>query len=146
VSRCSTKRDAGHVALELVLGVAVLLLPVAAVVLTLPTWSQRQTTARAIAREVGRIVARDGSCSTVVASGLSEMMAANLGLAADDVTVDLACSPGAALVPGSSLEVSVTVAMPAARLPGLGGVGAWNWTAHHRQPVDLYGSARAESS
>ncbi|HXY92567.1 MAG TPA: hypothetical protein VEP49_08840 [Acidimicrobiia bacterium] len=133
--------DAGFVALELALGVAVLLLPVAAIVLTIPTWSERQTTARAIAREVARIVARDGLCDTVVATGLATVMAANLGVRRDDVTVDLECAPGAPLPPGGSVQVDVTVRMPAVHLPALGTIGEWRWTARHREPVDLYGSA-----
>ncbi len=44
--------ERGFVAAELVLGVGLLLFPVALLVLTLPTWSERQATGRAIAREV----------------------------------------------------------------------------------------------
>ncbi len=129
-------------ATELALGVAVLLLPVVFVVLTIPSWSERQTTGRAIAREVGRAVARDGSCNMGLADGLAEMMAANLALARTDMRVELDCAPGDALAPGSDLAVSVTVRMPAVHLPALGSVGEWSWTARDRQPVDLYGSAR----
>ncbi len=77
-----------------------------------------------------------------VANGLAEMMAANLALAQTDLHVRLECEPGDALTPGSELAVSVTVRMPAVHLPALGSVGEWNWTAGHREPVDLYGSAR----
>ena len=56
--------------------------------------------------------------------------------------VELECEPGDALAPGSELAVSVTVRMPAVHLPALGTVGEWSWTARHREPVDLYGSAR----
>ena len=129
-------------ATELALGVGVLLLPVVFVVLTIPSWSERQTTGRAIAREVGRAVARDGWCDTGLAESLAEMMAANLALARADMRVQLECEPGEALTPGSELAVSVTVRMPAVHLPALGTVGEWSWTARHRQPVDLYGSAR----
>ena len=59
-------RERGFVATEFVLGVGVLLLPVVVVVLTIPTWSERQTTARAIAREVARTVAREGFCDPAV--------------------------------------------------------------------------------
>jgi hypothetical protein len=135
------RRVEGFVAAEFALGVAVLLVPVAMVVLTLPAWSQRQTTGRAIAREVARAVARDGWCNTALASGLSRMMATNLGLPPSDTEVALGCVPFAPLVPGDDVEVSVTVQMPGVHLPALGDVGAWSWTARHRQPVDRYGSA-----
>jgi hypothetical protein len=131
----------GFVALELALGVAVLLLPVSALVLVIPTWSERQTTARAIAREVGRSVAREGACSPEVAAGVAGTMSANLGLPRGDVAVTVDCEPGTALVAGGDLEVTVTVRMPAVDLPALGPVGEWSWAARHRQPVDQYGSA-----
>lgn len=138
----SQERQEGFVATELALGIAVLLVPVVVVVLTLPSWSERQTTGRAIAREVGRAVARDGWCNTVLANSFGGSMAANLGLARADLEVGLDCAPDTALVPGSAVQVSVTVRMPAIHLPALGSVGAWSWTARHREPVDRYGTAR----
>jgi hypothetical protein len=133
-------RERGFVATEFALGVGVLLLPVVVVVLTIPTWSERQTTARAIAREVARTVAREGFCDHAVAAGLAGIMATNLALPRSDLDVGLDCAPGAPLTPGEEVQVSVTVQMPAVRLPAIGSVGAWSWTARHRQPVDQYGS------
>ena len=128
-------------ATEFALGVAVLLVPVACLVLTLPTWSERKTTARAIVREVARVVASTGVCDQESARGLTEIMARNLGLARGDATIELRCRPGAPLVPGSELEAAVTVRMPAVDIPGVGPVGEWSWTARHRQPVDRYVSS-----
>jgi hypothetical protein len=139
--RHSSRHEGGFVATELALGVAVLLVPVSALVLTLPTWSQRQTTGRAIAREVARAVARAGRCDTALGWGLAGMMSRNLGLPPDDVDVAMACVPGAPLAAGSDLAVSVTISIPAVHLPAIGDVGAWSWTARHREPVDRYGSA-----
>lgn len=132
--------DEGFVATELVTGIALLLVPVACLVLTLPTWSERTTTARAIARQVARLVAGSGRCDTAAARGLTEVMARNLGLAEGDATVALDCSPGGVLAPGSQLEAVVTVRMPGVALPAVGAVGEWHWSAAHRQPVDRYGS------
>ncbi len=133
--------ERGFLATEFALGVAVLLVPVACLVLTLPTWSERKTTARAIVREVARVVASAGVCDQESARGLAEIMARNLGLPDGDATIELRCWPGAALVPGSDLEAAVTVHMPAVDLPGVGPVGEWSWTARHRQPVDRYVSS-----
>ena len=134
--------ETGFVATELAFGVAVLVLPVALLVLTFPRWSERQVTARVIAREVARRSARDAVCDRGAAQVLSATMARNLGVAPGDVMVDLDCDDGTELVPGSDVEARVTVAMPAVQVPGLGAVGAWSWTARHREPVDRYASAR----
>jgi hypothetical protein len=134
--------ERGFVAAEFALGFAVLLVPMSLVVLALPSWSERQAAARAIAREVARAVARDGFCNTAVATGLTELMAANLGVARADLELALDCRPGRDLDPGGELTVGVTVRMPGMAIPVLGAVGEWRWTAEHRQPVDAYGSAR----
>ena len=136
------QRDEGFAATELVLGVGLLLVPVALLVLTLPTWSERQTTARAMARAIARLVAAQGSCDTADAVGLGQVMARNLGLPDGDAQVRVGCTPGAPLAPGSEVQADVTVVMPAVHLLGIGDVGAWRWTASHRQPVDLYVSDR----
>ena len=134
--------ESGFVATEFAFGVAVLVLPVALLVLTFPRWSERQVTARVIAREVARRTARDGVCDRGAALAVGTTIARNLGVAPGDVRVDLACADGAGLAAGSDVEASVTVAMPAVQLPGVGAVGAWSWTARHREPVDRYVSAR----
>jgi len=133
--------DGGFVAAELALGVGLLVFPVALLVLTLPGWSERQTTARAIARETARLVTTTGTCAVGPARALAGEMAANLGLTPSDVQLAVACTPGVPLVPGSDLEVAITVRMPAVRFPGFGEAGEWSWTARHREPVDRYGSA-----
>jgi hypothetical protein len=134
------RADAGFVATEMVAGLALLLVPVACVVLTLPTWSERTVTARAIARQVARLVAGSGRCDPDAARRLTAVMARNLGLADGDASVVLDCRPGAVLPPGGDLEAVVTVRMPGVALPALGSVGGWHWSAAHRQPVDRYGS------
>jgi hypothetical protein len=134
--------DGGYVATEFALGVVALVVPVALIVLTLPRWSERQVTARSISREVARVTARDGVCDRGSAGALAAAMARNLGVGPADVTVDLSCADGEVLAPGSDVEVAVTVAMPAVQLPGVGAVGAWSWTARHREPVDRYAAAR----
>ncbi len=134
--------ESGFVATEFAFGVAVLVLPVTLLVLTFPRWSERQVTARVVAREVARRAARDGVCDAGAARAVGATMARNLGVAPGDISVDLACADGAGLAPGSDVEARVTIAMPAVQMPGVGAVGAWSWTARHREPVDRYVSAR----
>jgi hypothetical protein len=130
----------GFVATELAIGIGLLVLPVACLVLTLPTWSERQTTARAIAREVGRATAVAGRCDRVAAEALTREMAGNLGLDQRDVAVALDCASGARLARGGTVTARVTVRVPAVAIPGVGGFGAWSWTAAHTETVDPYGS------
>jgi hypothetical protein len=65
----ATRQDAGYVAAELALGVGLLVFPVAMLVLTLPTWSERQASARAIAREMARTV-----CGTATSTSRSSAL------------------------------------------------------------------------
>jgi hypothetical protein len=134
--------ERGFVATELALGIGLLVFPVAALVLTLPGWSERQATARVVAREVARSVARDGWCDADRARSIAATMAGNLGLGTGDLRVELGCASGSQLDPGGELEADVTVRMPAVAIPGVGAVGAWEWTARHREPVDRYGASR----
>ncbi len=133
-------RHGGFAALELVLGVGLLLVPIGAVVATMPRWSERQMTARSIAREVTRQATIDLFCAPNEAHALASEMASNLGVEPRDVVVAMDCPPGEALVPGEDLEVAVTITMPVLELPGLGAVSAWAWTTHCRVPVDPYAS------
>ena len=134
--------EAGFVATELALGVGLLVFPVALLVLTLPGWSERQVTARVISREVARRVAREGVCDAAAARALGAAMAHNLGVPGDGRRSTCRCSDGTPLPPGSDIEARVTVTIPAVQVPGIGAVGAWSWTARHREPVDRYVAAR----
>ena len=133
--------ERGFIATELAMGLGLLVFPVALLVLTLPGWSERQATARVISREVARRIAREGVCDRAAARALGATMARNLGVPADGFDVDVTCPGGAELTPGADVEARVTVQMPAVNIPGIGAVGAWSWTARHREPVDRYGAA-----
>lgn len=131
------KPDGGFVAAELALGIGLLLFPVAMLVVTLPTWSERQSVARAVAREVARTIAVAGTCDAERARAVAGEMAVNLGVTVTDVGLD--CAPGR-LPRGGRVTASVTVAVPAIVIPGIGAADAWRWTARHSQPVDPYRS------
>lgn len=130
--------ECGFVVVEFAAGIAVLVLPVALLVLALPTWAERQSVARVVAREVGRTVARDGRCDQAAARRTTRVIAANHGLDARDVSVTLSCAPGTALLAGGSVAVAATVTEPGLRVPGIGRVGQWSFTARHVEPVDRY--------
>lgn len=130
----------GYVAAELALGVGLLVFPVAMLVLTLPTWSERQSAARAIAREAARTVAIEGECDTGAARRVAATMAGNTGFRGGAVDVSLDCTDGQRLPRGGEVTASATVNMPAVDIPGIAEVGAWSWTARHSEPVDQYRS------
>ncbi|MBA2325265.1 MAG: hypothetical protein H0V95_01315 [Actinobacteria bacterium] len=132
--------EGGYVAAELALGIGLLVFPVAMLVLTLPTWSERQSAARAIAREAARTVAIEGECDTDAARRVGSTMAGNTGLRGGTVEVTIDCASGQRLRRGGEVTASVTVTMPAVDIPGIAEVGAWSWTARHTEPVDQYRS------
>lgn len=132
--------EGGYVAAELALGIGLLVFPVAMLVLTLPTWSERQSSARAIAREAARTVAIGGECDTGAARRVAATMASNTGLRGGAIDVSLDCPDGQRLPRGGEVTASVTVSMPAVDIPGIAEVGAWSWTARHSEPVDQYRS------
>jgi hypothetical protein len=134
------QRDGGFAAIELSAGVALLLLPVALLVLSLPEWSSRQGIARLAARDGARAVAIAGGCDPGRADRAVAAIAAGAGLPDDALRVSLDCAAGDPLPRGGTVTARVTVAMPAVAVPLIGSTPAWSWTAVHREPVDPYGS------
>jgi len=86
------------------------------------------------------VVAIAGVCDRQRALDTGADMARNLGLPPADLDIRLDCLPGARLSRSDRVRASVTVAVPAVDFPGIGGVGAWSWTAHHSEPIDQYRS------
>ncbi len=138
--RTGGRGESGFVAAELAIGLALLVLPVGCLVLTLPTWAERQATARAVAREVGRSTAVAGTCDADGARVLARQMAVNLGLRSSDVSIALDCRPGAVLPRAGQVTATVTVEVPAVAIPGMGDVGAWHFTVGHTESLDPYRS------
>jgi hypothetical protein len=135
-----SRRDYGFAAIELVAGVALLVFPVAMLVVSLPGWFDRQSVARQGARDAARAVVLDGWCRPEIASEAAARIALGGGLEASDVQVELDCVPGTALERDRIVTARVTIAMPALSVPLIGSVGAWQWTAAHGEPTDPYAS------
>ncbi len=129
--------DAGSGPVELVLGVALLILPVCLLVVSVPTWMATQTGARVAAQEAARLVAvrGDGAASRLAAARLVGEVAANRGLKVDDVDLRLVSTADA-----DTIQAAVTVRMPALAIPWLGRWTAIDWTVRHVEPVDPYRS------
>ena len=124
--------------LELVLGLAVLVLPVSLMVLTVPTWFARQNLARLAAQQAARTAAVTES--EPQGASVAREIAANNGL--DPATqMTVAFDPASSYAPGGVVIARVTVAMPVTVIPGIGSLGAFLWTATYREAVDRYRSA-----
>lgn len=130
----------GSAAIELSAGVAVLVVPVALVVLSVPTWSWRQDVARLAARDVARAVTLRGVCDADLADRIASDLAAGAGVPRTALRVTLDCTASAPLGRGGTVTARATVDMPTTVVPLVGRVTAWSWTAVHREPVDPYGS------
>jgi hypothetical protein len=135
--RRSAALEGGYVSLELVLGLALLVLPIALIVLTLPTWLARQNLARLAAQQAAR--------SAVIAASPEQGVAAAGGVAADaglDPSKDLkvAWEPGSSFARGGLVTAMVTVQSPAIAIPFLGSFGSFPLTARFSERVDQYRS------
>ena len=138
--------DRGHAAVELALGVAVLMLPVALVVTAFGPWSERRVLAEAAAAESARAVAIDldhGAGAAVVAR-----MTDQHGLGEGEVrmgwcgaeSAGLAAPGGVCpLIRGGVVAVQVEVWAPMVVTPW-GPVGGLWVSAEHSEPIDLYRS------
>jgi hypothetical protein len=138
--------DRGHAAVELGLGVGLLLLPVAIAVLAFGPWSERRVFAEAAAAEAARaaVIHLDVSAGARVVSE----MASNHGLAEDLVrlgwcgetpsTVSGETTP-CSFDRGSAISAEVEVWVPLLATPW-GQVGGLWVGAQHSEPVDLYRS------
>ena len=128
----------GSTPIELVLGMAVLLLPAVVLVALLPTWSERQGLAVVAATEAARTVALSDDRADGDTAALRQVgrIAANHGMpdAVERVSIS------GELVRGGAITAAVTVRIPITAVPFLGEAGGWSWTARHTEPVDPYRS------
>jgi hypothetical protein len=136
--------DRAYATAELVLGIALLLLPVMLIVLTLPTWAERRSMAHSAAHDAALALARstDWPAGKARADQIVEEMAHNYGLRGDD-SMRLTWEPdrGAARVArGETVTAVIRVPTPGVFVPGVGYIGRWELTVRHSETVDRYRS------
>jgi hypothetical protein len=117
----------GSAAVELPLVVGLVLIPFGVLILSVPTWIERQQAARDVAAEVGRSLVTSTDPGAVDPVALADRVAAGYGLPPGSVRVEVS----GPLRRGEPVEVAATVAIPAVNLPGLGWRPAVQWTATH---------------
>jgi len=128
--------DRGSTAIELPLGVALILLPIAVIVMVIPQWPERQTVATAAAKEAATLYANAASPGegAAAAEAAVAQAAANYGL--DGLQLELSGS----WCRGCTVTANVTVAIPAVQAPLIGTIGNTSWTATSSARVEDYGS------
>lgn len=129
---------------ELALGVGVLILPVAVLVLSLPTWVERQSAARLAAQEAARAVVLADSLPAGLAAGeaAAAQVATNHGIDPADFSVSFSGE----LARGQAITAAVDARFPALALPGFGDAAGFTWTVTHAEQVDAYRSLRQDST
>lgn len=122
--------------LTLVLGVALIVLPVLVLILTVPIWEERTVDAQDAARAAARavvIAANEPSGIAAANQAVDEVFYGD-GIPADEVAVAYSGED----LPGGSVTVTVTVVIPAGEVPGLGSIGQLHYTASSTEHVDSY--------
>ncbi len=137
-SRLKTRED-GMVAIEFVASLCFLLLPITLLVLSIPTWAERQMLARTAARESARVYALTGDPAT--ATAMAQQVAANYKIPDTDLTVSFDDYPAVPIKPGDTANATVTVKVPAISV-GILKVdsSAFDYSSTHNEPIDVYRS------
>ena len=128
--------DRGIAAVELPLGFALLLLPIAVIVMVVPQWPERQTVATAAAKEAATLyaTAETPQAGEEAAQAAVDRTAANYGL--DGLALEL----GGSWCRGCTVTADVTVTIPAVQVPFIGTIGNTSWTASSAARVEDYAS------
>lgn len=139
-------RDRGHAGVELAMAVAVLILPVALVVLGFGPWSETRVLAESTASEASRAVAieLDHSAGSVVVGAAIANAGIDPGLVrlgwCGSVTGVVNSPAGSCpLTRGSTVEATVQIWTPLFNTPW-GSIGGLWVSASHAEPIDLYRS------
>ena len=118
------------------MGFALILLPIAIVVMVVPQWPERQTVATAAAKEAATLYATadNPEAGAAAAQAAVAQTAANYGL--DGLQLEL-CG---AWCRGCTVTANVTVTIPAVQVPFIGTIGNTSWTATSSARIEDYAS------
>ncbi len=138
-SRAASSRQRGSALLEFPLILGLILMPFGLLILSAPTWVERQTAARDAAGESARYLLLNGQDGSLTAEQIVREIEAGYGLAPGTLRVSM---PPGGVVPGESVTVQVTVTIPAVAVPIFGAIGEVDWTAEHTERAPDYGASR----
>lgn len=139
----SRRAEDGLVAAEYAAGVGFLLLPVTLLVLSLPAWVDAQEAGRVAAQQAARAVVTASDHAAGVAEGrrlVSETLANRAVAQVGETVFDGSLRHRAGDEPQELVTATVTVRVPAVRLPLVGAWAAFDRAIAHTQPVDRYRS------
>lgn len=122
-------RQRGSALVEFPVLVGLILIPFGILILSIPTWIERQTAARDAASESARYLVLSGPTGAEGANQIVRDIEAGYGLAAGSLQLEMPTE----FVPGQALTVRVIVTIPAADLPLMGSFGDTTWTAEHTE-------------
>lgn len=131
--------ERGSAALELAIGMAVLVVPAVMVVASFSVWLEARAFVRAAAAEAGRAAVLSDGDAAAAGDAVAREMAAGRGFAGDSVAVSM-CSGGPCLLArGGVVTATVSVEVPLVQTPW-GEVGGVAVTYTHAEPVDAFRS------
>jgi|CXWL01.1.fsa_nt_gi Tfp pilus assembly protein PilE len=130
------RRERGFVAIEFVVAVAMLLIPVMMLVAAIPQWVERRHVATVAAREAAAYASESFPVNAVGAADVATVVAANYGIPQSDIDVRVIDED----VRGGQVKARVTILMPALVIPFVGRVGRWHYTTDYSVRIDDYRS------
>lgn len=130
--------DAGIVVMELVLTVCLWLFPITILVVSLPTWVERQSLGRLAAQEAARevVLADSWSAGAARAQAVTTQLALNHDIDPADLDLDL----DGALTRGATVTATVTVQVPALAVPFVTQAPGFDLSFTAAEAVDQYRS------
>ena len=118
----SEERGSAYAAVEMVLVVGLILLPVLAGIAQLPRWVDARSTADLAAQEAARSLVLADSMESGVAAAEAIVLTVVQNRGLDVGSVDAVAISGD-LVRGGTIQVTVTILVPPVVLPGAGPIG-----------------------
>ncbi len=128
--------ERGSAILELPIMLGLILIPFGILILSIPTWIERQTAARDAAAESARYLVVAGPQGFEGATQIVADIERGYGLPAGSLRLEIPSE----LVPGQALTVRVVVVIPAADIPLMGSFGDTTWSAEHTERYSDYGA------
>ena len=129
--------EAGFIAVEWVAAIVFLLIPVVLMGAGLSRWPERQQVARAAASEGARVAVLSDTQEEafVRANQVADTVAANYGVPSGEVDVQV---EAAQWDWGQDVTVTVTIAIPALDVPGMGSWSPGSWSTSSTQRIEDY--------